>query len=191
MSYYFTRSDARALKDAESYAKWIESNMVKENPEYAKAYDEWIEDNAPEADFDLSLGDCDPVVEELEIHTAQQAQQMSANLESMSAVRNFGSHLQDLTGRFSCKKERKEDCKINRPRKCKFSYDEETGEFTTWETRYTPDRGRNHRIRGEINPPRLRQQRYEKLSSLFAYERYMEELDREHDFFQKEMARAM
>ena len=148
----------------------------EEDAEYVKAYDRWIESNAPKADFDLSLGDCDPIVEELEIHTAQ----TSANLKSMSPNRNFSWHFQILTGRFASKKAWKEDYRINRPRKCKFSYDEETGEFTTWETHYTPDRGRNHRVRGRINPPRRRVDRHEKLSTLFAYERYMRLSDFEY-----------
>ncbi len=50
---------------------------------------------------------------------------------------------------------------------------------------------RHQRVRGRINPPRRRMERHKKLSSLFAYERYMEKLDREHDFFQKEIARDL
>ena len=47
---------------------------------------------------------------------------------------------------------------------------------------------RFQRSRGRINPPRMRKERHQKLSILFAYERYMEERDREHEFFEQEIA---
>ena len=106
----------------------------------------------------------------------------SQQIESMSAIRQFGYHGSLFTNHFSNRKVLKDDRRINRPKKSKYHYDEETDEYTFWETRYTPDRGRNHRVRGQINPPRRRVERDQKLKFLFDYERQMEEYDkwREH-----------
>ncbi len=142
----------------------------EEDEEYAKAYDEWIDANAPKENFNLSLGDQDLIVEmEIVATTANCMPQKSLEIESMSPYK--------MLHKFS-RGNRKEN---------KYIYNSmriDAGK---------PDKRTVHlqRTRGRINPPRRRMERHEKLSSLFAYERYVEELDREHNFFQKEMARAM
>ena len=120
----------------------------EEDTEYVKAYDRWIESNAPKADFDLSLGDCDPIVEELEIHTAQQAQQMSANLESMSP-------------------EKQQDLDYDAIKYLRSDYPRSRNQ------RKYGTRGVFH---GPINPPRQRKLLYEKRMRQFAENAFLEEV---------------
>ncbi len=145
MSYYFTKRDARALKDAEAYTKWIESNAAKEDLKYAKAYDKWVEDNAPKAEFDLFLGDQDSSTEELT--TTDHLPQMSADLQSMSPYK--------MLNKFSNKNRKDNKYFYNALRVYYGKSDKRSVRF--------------QRTRGRINPPRRRVERNEKLSMLFAY----------------------
>ena len=66
---------------------------------------------------------------------------------------------------------------------CKLNYNEQRRLLGLGRSDYP--RSRMQRKRGEINPCRIRKERHEKLRALFAYERYMEKLDREREFLGK------